>query len=275
MNLSDIQDEKPDVSSRSLPLVQWRAGEALGDAHDCVAEESPVALVYNGLAHTVMMTSPQELVAFALGFTLSEGIAESVAEVYDIELVERADGIEARVELASRAFERLKQRRRQMAGRTGCGLCGVEQLAEVHRTVAPLPFGQRLSLAALDAALAALPAAQALSQRTGACHAAAWVRPDGTLAAVCEDVGRHVALDKLIGRRVKEGWTEGAVLVTSRASFEMVQKAAQVGIEILLAVSAPTTLAVQMADDYGMTLVGFARPGRANIYTHAGRMQRD
>jgi FdhD protein len=272
--LFDIQDDSGADSSRSPPLLQWR-GETLSDARDWVADEWPVARVYNGLAHTVMMASPQELEAFALGFTLAEGIASHPDEVYGIELVERSDGIEARVELASRAFARLKERRRQLAGRTGCGLCGVEQLAEVHRQLTPLPFGQRLSLTSLDAALRALPAAQTLSQRTGACHAAAWVLPDGTLAGVCEDVGRHVALDKLIGRRVKEGWQNGAALVTSRASFEMVQKAAQVGIEILLAVSAPTILAVQMATDYGMTLVGFARPGRANIYTHAGRMSPD
>ncbi|MDN0077245.1 formate dehydrogenase accessory sulfurtransferase FdhD [Crenobacter sp. SG2303] len=235
------------------------------------------ALVYNGLAHTVMMASPQQLGVFALGFTLAEGIARSASEVYGIEVVERHDGIEVRIELASRAFANLKERRRQLAGRTGCGLCGVEQLAEVHRPIAPLPFGQSLTIAALDAALTALPAAQKLSRlTTGACHAAAWVLADGTLAAVSEDVGRHVALDKLIGYRALEGWSNGAALITtSRASFEMVQKAAQVGIEILLAVSAPTQMAVKMSNDLGMTLVGFARPGRANIYTHAGRIHCD
>ncbi|MDN0081905.1 formate dehydrogenase accessory sulfurtransferase FdhD [Crenobacter sp. SG2305] len=169
------------------------------------------ALVYNGLAHTVMMASPQQLGAFALGFTLAEGIARSASEVYGIEVVERHDGIEVRIGLASRAFANLKERRRQLAGRTGCRLCGVEQLAEVHRPIAPLPFGQSLTIAALDAALTALPAAQKLSRLTGACHAAAWVLADGTLAAVSEDVGRHVALDKLIGYRALEGGERGCV----------------------------------------------------------------
>jgi len=264
----------PPAFPPQLPVqrLQWQAEQPLQSCDDVLACEVAVALVYNGLAHVVMMATPQQLEEFARGFTLAEGIARQQADIYDIEVREAASGIEVHVELASACFAALKERRRQLAGRTGCGLCGVEQLAEVFRPLAPLPDSVRLALPALDRALQALPAQQLLSQATGCTHAAAWFSLDGSLLQVCEDVGRHVALDKLIGCRAVSGWGGGAALLTSRASYEMVQKAAAVGIEILVAVAAPTALAVQMAEQYGLTLLGFARPGRVNVYTHPQRL---
>lgn len=259
----------PQVPVRRL---QWQNAQPLQPRDDVLACEVPVALVYNGLAHVVMMASPQQLDDFARGFTLAEGIARQLADIYDIEVREVASGIEVHVELASACFAALKQRRRQLAGRTGCGLCGVEQLAEVFRPLPALPDSIRLGLPALSLALQDLPAQQTLSQQTGCAHAAAWLRLDGQLQQVCEDVGRHVALDKLIGRRAISDWGDGVALVTSRASYEMVQKAAAAGIEILVAVAAPTALAVQMAEQYGLTLLAFARQGRVNVYSHPQRL---
>jgi FdhD protein len=251
---------------------QWRNGLPLQQRPDMLACEIPAALVYNGLAHVVMMVSPQQLEPFARGFTLAEGIARTASDIYDIEVREVASGIEIHVELATACFVALKDRRRQLAGRTGCGLCGVEQLAEVFRPLPMLPDSVRLALPALSQALESLPVQQVLSQATGCAHAAAWLTLDGQLLQVCEDVGRHVALDKLIGCRAVGNWGPGVALVTSRASYEMVQKSAAVGIEILVAVAAPTALAVQMAEQYGLTLLGFARSGRVNVYTHPQRL---
>lgn len=239
---------------------------------DWLAEETPVALVYNGISHVVMMASPKDLEAFALGFSLSEGIIESPQEIYGMDLVPGCGGIEVRIELSSRRFMGLKERRRQMAGRTGCGVCGVEQLNDIGRPVAPLPFTQQFSLRALDSALGQLRQFQPVGQLTGCTHVAAWLTPQGEIVGGHEDVGRHVALDKLLGRRSKEHWQSGAVLVSSRASYEMVQKAAMCGVEILFAVSAATSLAVQVAERSNLTLVGFSKPGRATIYTHAQRL---
>ena len=178
------------------------------------------------------------------------------------------------VEISSRRFMGLKDRRRALAGRTGCGVCGVEQLNDIGKPVQPLPFTQTFNLAHLDNALRHLPDFQPVGQLTGCTHAAAWVQPSGHLAGGHEDVGRHVALDKLLGRRAIEGetWQQGAVLVSSRASYEMVQKSAMCGVEILFAVSAATTLAVEVAERCNLTLVGFCKPGRATIYTHPERL---
>ncbi|MDR0246850.1 MAG: formate dehydrogenase accessory sulfurtransferase FdhD [Burkholderiales bacterium] len=239
---------------------------------DWLAEEVPVALVYNGVSHVVMMATPQELSLLALGFSLAEGIVASPQDIYDIEEQQGPSGIEVHIELAGRAFEALKQRRRNLVGRTGCGVCGTEQIEDVCRPLPTLPFTQRFPLAALDLGLAQLHDQQKLGQQTGCTHAAAWLSPTGTVLGLCEDVGRHVALDKLLGLRARKGWQDGAALVTSRASYEMVQKAAQCGVEILFAVSAATSLAVDTAIRYGVSLVGFSRPGRATLYTHPERL---
>nr|WP_111741757.1 formate dehydrogenase accessory sulfurtransferase FdhD [Leminorella richardii] len=239
---------------------------------DWVAQEVPVALVYNGISHVVMMATPKELDEFAVGFSLAEGIVESVSDIYGIDVNVGCSGIEVNVELSSRRFAGLKERRRAMAGRTGCGVCGVEQLVEVLRPIPTLPFTQTFNLGLLDSALPGLNDVQLVGQLTGCTHAAGWVSPEGKMLGGREDVGRHVALDKLLGVRAKAGWTDGAVLVSSRASYEMVQKAAMCGVEILFAVSAATTLAVEVAEKCNLTLVGFSKPGRATVYTHPQRI---
>ena len=213
---------------------------------DFLAEEVPVALVYNGISHVVMMASPKDLELFAIGFSLSEGIIEHPQDIYGMDVVQACNGLEVQIELSSRRFRGLKERRRALAGRTGCGVCGVEHLNDV----------------------------QPIGQLSGCTHAAAWVLPSGEIAGGHEDVGRHVALDKLLGRRARESevWQQGAALVSSRASYEMVQKSAMCGVEILFAVSAATTLAVEVAERCNLTLVGFCKPGRATIYTHPQRL---
>ncbi|AKH65803.1 MULTISPECIES: formate dehydrogenase accessory sulfurtransferase FdhD [Photorhabdus] len=240
---------------------------------DWVAEEVPVALVYNGISHVVMMASPKDLEYFAVGFSLSEGIIESQQEIRGIDiLVNCHGGIELQIELSGRRFVGLKERRRNMAGRTGCGICGTEQLSDIFRPIAPLPFTQTFSLSHLDYALSQLTNVQDIGALTGCTHAASWINPEGELLGGCEDVGRHVALDKMLGMKAKTGWQQGAILVSSRASYEMVQKSAACGVEILLAVSAATSLAVEVAERCNLTLVGFCKPGRATVYTHPERL---
>jgi FdhD protein len=240
---------------------------------DWLAEEVPVALVYNGISHVVMMASPKDLEAFAVGFSLSEGIIDSARDIYGIDVTRNCHGIEVNIELSSRRFSGLKERRRAMAGRTGCGVCGIEQLDDLFRPLAPLPFTQTFSLSNLDTALAQLNSIQLVGQLTGCTHAAAWITPEGELLGGCEDVGRHVALDKMLGIKAREtSWQCGAALVSSRASYEMVQKTAMCGIEILFAVSAATSLAVDVAERCNLTLVGFSKPGRATVYSHPQRL---
>ncbi|MEG5561527.1 formate dehydrogenase accessory sulfurtransferase FdhD [Enterobacter roggenkampii] len=241
---------------------------------DFLAEEVPVALVYNGISHVVMMASPKDLELFAIGFSLSEGIIEHPQDIYGMDVVQAYNGLEVQIELSSRRFMGLKERRRALAGRTGCGVCGVEQLNDIGKPVSPLPFTQTFNLAHLDPALEHLNDVQPIGQLSGCTHAAAWVLPSGEIAGGHEDVGRHVALDKLLGRRARESevWQQGAALVSSRASYEMVQKSAMCGVEILFAVSAATTLAVEVAERCNLTLVGFCKPGRATIYTHPQRL---
>jgi len=265
-NVSDI------TGMRQVNL--WKRQDLHHTQQDELAEEVPVALVYNGISHVVMMASPKDLMLFAIGFSLSEGIIENRSEIFGMDVLQVCNGLEVQIELSSRRFMALKERRRALAGRTGCGVCGVEQLDDVGRPIAPLPFTQTFSLKYLDLALEHLNDVQPVGRLTGCTHAAAWVTPNGTLAGGMEDVGRHVALDKLLGRRAGEGdaWQQGAVLVSSRASYEMVQKAAMCGVEILFAVSAATTLAVEVAERCNLTLVGFCKPGRATIYTHPQRL---
>lgn len=270
--LEQIKNVKTVTGYRQVAL--WKRDNLQHPQPDELAEEVPVALVYNGISHVVMMASPGDLQRFAVGFSLSEGIIENRSEIYGMDVVQECNGLAVRIELSSRRFMGLKERRRALAGRTGCGVCGVEQLNDIGRPVRPLPFTQTFNLANLDRALEHLNDVQPIGRITGCTHAAAWVRPSGQLAGGHEDVGRHVALDKLLGRRVEEGndWQNGAALVSSRASYEMVQKAAMCGVEILFAVSAATALAVEVAERCNLTLVGFCKPGRATIYTHPERL---
>ncbi|MBW1215372.1 formate dehydrogenase accessory sulfurtransferase FdhD [Pantoea allii] len=250
----------------------WQRDDLHHSQADWLAEEVPVALVYNGISHVVMMTTPKDLEAFAIGFSLSEGIIDAPTDIFGMDVVAGCNGIEVQIELSSRRFMALKAHRRALAGRTGCGVCGVEQLDQIGKPLTPLPFTQRFTLAHLDRALGQLKHFQPVGQKTGCTHAAAWIQPEGELVHGCEDVGRHVALDKLLGYRSQATWGDGALLVSSRASYEMVQKSAMCGVEILFAVSAATRLAVEVAERCNLTLVGFSKPGRATIYSHPQRL---
>ena len=240
---------------------------------DAVAEEVPVAFEYNGISHTVMLATPADLEDFALGFSLSEGIVAKRSEVFDIEVEQAEAGITLHLEIAGGAFAKLKERRRSLAGRTGCGLCGAESLTQVSRDLPPVSAGKHMLLAALYEGMCRLPAQQTLQQTTGAVHAACRVAGDGSISHVREDIGRHNALDKTLGALALGDDSDGALLITSRASFEMVQKSAALGYGILAAVSAPTAAAVRLADKLNVTLVGFLRGNSCAIYTHAQRLQ--
>lgn len=240
---------------------------------DWVAEEVPVALVYNGISHAVMMASPSMLEEFALGFSLAEGIIPDASHLYACELREGCrGGIEVDLTISSECFWKLKDRRRSMTGRTGCGICGVESLKEAVRETRLVPHEQTFPMSSYADALGYLERVERLGGITGCTHAAVWVHPDGSFAGGAEDVGRHVALDKLLGLRARRDWKDGALVISSRASYEMVQKAAMCGIEIIFAVSAPTALAVELARDCGITLAAFCRRSRANVYSHPERL---
>lgn len=275
----------PDGAARALPVRGRRAGVPY--AHDdWVAEEVPVALEFNGITQAVMLATPADLEDFALGFALSEGLLEDAAELYGIEQRTGPDGITLALDVGSRAAARLQQRRRTLAGRTGCGLCGVDSLAQVERPLPARPLPDvPIDPAAVAGAMRALDGLQVLNRATGTAHAAAWCSLAGEVRLLREDVGRHNALDKLIGalrrgRRAPAG--EGAtplpageagfVAVTSRASVEMVQKTLVLGVPLLAAVSAPTTYAVRLAGRAGLTLVGFARGDDLAVYTRADRL---
>jgi FdhD protein len=239
-----------------------------------LAEEVPVAFEYNGVSHAVMLATPGNLEDFALGFSVSEGIVDGLSQIYGVETRRSARGITVAIDIASEAFAHLKSRRRTLAGRTGCGICGAENLEQVLRPLRELgDEGPALRPAAVSAALASLMGAQRLQKVTGAVHGAAWSSVDGSAELVREDVGRHNALDKLIGAvlRARANAQPGFVVVTSRASIEMVQKAACIA-TTLVAVSAPTRLAARIAHDCGLTLVGFARGSEFSVYSHPWRI---
>ena len=253
-----------------FPVTRWRVAAAT-QQHDSIAEEIPIAFEYNGIAHTVMLATPANLEDFAIGFSLSEGIVDRRADVFGIEVVPSAQGVTLRLHVAGDAFARLKDRRRSLAGRTGCGLCGAESLAQVTRDLPPVATAGRLSLAALYAGMASLPAQQKIQQATGATHAACWVDGAGAISHVREDIGRHNALDKTLGALASTDFAPhaGAIIITSRASFEMVQKTAALGIGVIAAVSAPTAAAIRLAERLNVTLVGFLRAQSCVTYTHS------
>ncbi|NYZ63753.1 formate dehydrogenase accessory sulfurtransferase FdhD [Luteimonas deserti] len=255
------------------PVERWRGGRVrhLGDH---VAEEVPVAFVYNDAPFAVMMATPADIEDFARGFALSEGIVEAAADVA-IESVEHLiEGIEVRLRIPGERADALALRRRSMSGRSGCGVCGSELLETALRYPAPVTHDVRVEIGALRRALAELRAAQAINALTGATHAAGWAALDGGLRLVREDVGRHNALDKLIGAVHAGGLdvADGFLVVTSRASYEMAMKAASVGIALMAAISAPTALAISLADRARLTLVGFARDDGQAVYSHAHRL---
>jgi formate dehydrogenase accessory protein FdhD len=239
-----------------------------------LVEEVPVALVYNGISHAVMLATPNDIADFALGFSLTEGILQSPSELYDVDVVELTNGIEARLDIATERFVTLKDRRRNLTGRTGCGLCGVESLDAAVRNPAPVDDGLRVTPDAIHKALDNLSELQLVHKKTGAAHAAAFALADGTVLYAREDVGRHNALDKLLGALAKNKVDpkSGFVVVTSRASYEMVQKTASQGIALLAAVSAPTAYARRLAEESNVTLIGMTRGNRMTVYAHKERI---
>jgi FdhD protein len=265
--------------SRRVPVLRW-CQESHADfsqssaVDDSVAVELPVALTYNRVSHVVMMATPSDLEDFAVGFSITEALVGGLNDILSIKIIPRPGGTELAMTITEEWFDRLATQRRNMSGRTGCGLCGAENIEQALRNPSPVSHAVRVSQAALQKAVSELEAHQPLQSETGASHGAAWCSLDGNILQLREDVGRHNALDKLIGSLVRTGFdpVTGFVLVSSRASYEMVYKAAAVGIELIMAVSAPTTLAVEFAERSGVSLVGFARPGRHNIYTFPDRL---
>jgi FdhD protein len=263
------EHSKPVGSARAAVDVRRSNQRNTATREDHIAMEVPVAMVYNGISHAVMMATPADLKDFALGFSLSEGILSDTSQLFDCDVKTVEHGLTVEMRIASACLAALKQRRRNLTGRTGCGLCGTESLESAIRPVrkvsAPVVTDD-----AVQYALKMLPKHQALQAQTGASHGVAWCDLAGNIVKVREDVGRHNALDKLIGALLqsKADLSQGFVLVSSRASYEMVHKSCAVGIGALVAVSAPTSLAIEQAAAAGQLLIGFAREGRHVIYNN-------
>lgn len=253
-------------------VASRRSGADESAILDRIAEECPVALVFNGISHAVMMSTPRDFTSFAAGFALTEGIVKRISDIHDMEVILHADSAEVQLTVAQEAFFALKTKRRSMSGRTGCGVCGIESIALLDLDPEPLPAPARLLTIppeAIRRATEALSAHQPLMQETGGVHAAAWCGPDGEIVHAFEDVGRHNALDKLIGHLAlsRIPMDNGFVLLSSRASYELVRKAARVGIPMLATISAPTSLAVNIARRAGIKLVSFCRGNRFVDYS--------
>jgi FdhD protein len=263
-------------SLKQVSVLRVRDGEQT-IAMDVIAVEVPVALEYNGISHVVMLASPANLENFALGFSLSEGIIQQASELYACEVEATAAGWLVHLEIAAERFMLLKERRRNLAGRTGCGLCGTESLEQVTRCKSVVSHRHHFTEAAILNGMHAMQNMQPMQKQSGATHAAAWMTAQGQIECVREDVGRHNALDKLIGVMAdqKQDFTAGVLLITSRASYEMVQKAAIMNVGVIAAISAPTSFAVELAEQTGVTLVGFMRDQSYVVYTHADRVRRD
>lgn len=264
-------------TSRLVPVSNWRRdcpADASPPLDDSIAREVPVALSYNRLSHVVMMATPSDLEDFGLGFSITEGLIGAAGDLLEIKVVPRPGGIELAMTIPPEWYDRLATQRRNMAGRTGCGLCGAENIEQALRQPSSVANSMQTTHSAVERSVAALERHQPLQADTGAAHGAAWCGLDGTIQRLREDVGRHNALDKLIGSLFRDGFdpSSGFILVSSRASYEMVYKTAAAGVEMIVAVSAPTTLAVEFAERSGVTLIGFARPGRHNVYTFRNRM---
>src|ERR1700710_3148657 len=251
----------------------WRDG-SLSEGTRLIPEETALALTYNGGTYAVMMGTPQNLRDFAIGFSLSEGIVQSADDIDSVDIVELDDGIELRMWLASSKAEHLSERRRHIAGPTGCGICGIDSIAEAVRPAAVVTGGRSFSPCEIMTAMAGIAPLQTINIETRAVHAAAFWTPARGIAALREDVGRHNALDKLAGALAHQQIpaNEGIVLLTSRVSVEMVQKTAAMGAPLMVAVSAPTALAVRMAEAAGITLAAIPRSDGCEVFTHPGRI---
>jgi len=274
----DWQSVNANETGRGFAVTRWSNGQPQS-VDDTLAQEVPIALVYNGISHVVMLATPADLEDFAYGFSFTEGIISERAQIYGIDAksIYHANGllrgIELHIELATAQFAALKEQRRNLTGRTGCGLCGAESLDQVFKKPGLATISApNLSLQTIDTAIEQLKSKQPLQQITGATHACAIVNDQGDVLYVREDVGRHNALDKLIGLLLRQNfefaevWRKHWVLTTSRASYEMVQKVSMAGGRALVAISAPTALAVNLAQEQDFLLVGFARPGQCVVY---------
>jgi FdhD protein len=256
-----------------LRARRWQDGTS-DERTEQVVEETPVAIVYNGIPHVVMMATPADLEDFALGFSITEELIRTPADLRSVEIVRYSQGIEIQTAIAPECESVIASRNRRLTGRTGCGICGTDSISAVLKQLHPVPRGAAVPPTVIEQAIRSLMAHQTLNAAAGAVHAAGWASRDGTIELAREDVGRHNALDKLIGAALKQGVdpTTGFVVVTSRASFEMIQKATVLGAPLLAAISGPTGLAVRVAQQAGLTLVGFARNGRLTVYTHPERV---
>lgn len=254
--------------------VEKCQGGVCVSAIDTVAEEVPVALVYNGISHVVMMATPQNLDDFALGFSLSESILQHPRELLDCFVTDVAEGIHVDLHISDERFAALKEQRRNLTGRTGCGLCGAETLTQVTREIKPVNSSALFSAQQVYSGFVQMQSLQYIQRQTGATHAAGWLNAAGKVEIVREDVGRHNSLDKLLGALVKsnQDLSTGGILITSRASYEMVQKSATAGVGFLAAISAPTGLAIRLANQSQLTLLGFVRAHSHVLYTHGYRL---
>jgi FdhD protein len=255
-------------------VVDRLENDANSSGDDWVAVETLVALEFNGISHAVMLASPSDLEDFALGFALTEGILKSKTELYDCDVIHQDEGIVVRMEIAAKRFVELKDRRRNLTGRTGCGLCGVETIEQAMRHPVPITHCYAIVDDVLLLGMQKMHQLQPIHAKCGATHAAAWMSLAGDITCVREDVGRHNALDKLMGALAKQGqdFSQGVVLITSRASYEMVQKSAVMGVGLIAAISAPTSLAAALAKDVGVTLMGYVRNKSYVVYSHPQRI---
>ena len=265
---------RPEATIREVSVQREEVG-TVEQVTDYVAEEQPVALHYYRLPYVVMLASPADLEDLGVGFTLSEGIVDAADEIREVALVRDGNALAVHLNIIGERLSKILQRQRNLTGRTGCGLCGVESVEEAIRHPAAVRDGVRVTSAEIHAELARLHAQQPLNLKTGSVHAAAWALPGKGIQLVREDVGRHNALDKVIGAlaRARTDPGTGYLIITSRASYEMVQKAATVGISVVVAVSAPTALAIDLAVKTNVTLIGFARAERHVVYAHPHRLR--
>jgi FdhD protein len=259
--------------ARIVHRQSWREGNSSAGSRS-IPEETAVALTYNGGTYAVMMTTPQDLEDFALGFSLSEGVINSPDDVDSLDIVRLDDGVELRMWLSKPRADRMQERRRHIAGPTGCGLCGIESIAEAMRPAAVIAHDRQFSPEQIMVAMRNVPLLQKLNIETRAVHAAAFWNVTSGIVALREDVGRHNALDKLAGALARASIVagEGIILLTSRVSVEMVQKSAAIGASVMVSVSAPTALAVRMADAAGITLAAIARADGFEVFTHPRRI---
>jgi FdhD protein len=259
--------------NRNVHREIWRDG-LHSSSERSVPEETPVAIVYDGSTYAVMMATPEDLEDFAIGFSLTEGVVREAADIKSIDLVRSREGVELRMWLAGRDSQRLSERRRRIAGPTGCGLCGIESLAESIRPAKLVGVGRKFTPGQIMAAMQSIPPLQKLNIETRAVHAAAFWQSSRGVVALREDVGRHNALDKLAGALSRNGvaGNDGMVVLTSRVSVEMVQKTSMIGASVIVSVSAPTALAVRVANEAGITLAAIARADGFEVFTRTDRI---